>query len=292
MKVAGFTIARNVVKYDYPILASIQSVLPLCDHFYIGVGKSDDNTLEVLRAIGSPKIVIFETEWDESLFKGGKILAFETNRVIDLIPREFDWLFYIQADEVVHENDHEEIKSQMQLHASNANVDGLLFKYRHFYGSYDYLADSRAWYKREVRIIKNNPAIRSFRDAQGFRKNGEEKVNAIAINAYINHYGWVKHPTKMLEKIQGLASNWTHSKSIGEIADSGSFDYSKIDSLAKYIGTHPKYIQERIKSQNWKFDTDISKKNFKSLRYRLLMFIESLTGYRIGEYRNFKIVKS
>lgn len=292
MKVAGFTIARNVVKYDYPILAAIHSILPLCDKFYIGVGKSEDNTLELLKSIDSSKIVLFETEWDESLFEGGKILAQETNRVIDFIPKDFDWLFYIQADEVVHEADHDEIRSKTLKYASNGNVDGLLFNYRHFYGSYDYLADSRAWYKREVRIIKNDPNIRSFRDAQGFRKDGEGKVNVVAINAYINHYGWVKHPTKMLEKIQGLASNWTHSKSIGEFGDSSSFDYSKIDSLAKFEGSHPKYIQGRIDAKNWQFDTDISKKNFKSIRYRFLMLIEKLTGYRIGEYKNFKIVKS
>ncbi len=30
MKVVGFTIIRNAVKYDYPVVEAITSVMPLC----------------------------------------------------------------------------------------------------------------------------------------------------------------------------------------------------------------------------------------------------------------------
>ncbi|MCA6415291.1 MAG: glycosyltransferase family 2 protein, partial [Cytophagales bacterium] len=73
MKVAGFTIVRNAVKYDYPIVEAITSVLPLCDEFIVAVGNSEDNTLDLILAINSPKIRIIHTIWDDSLREGGRV---------------------------------------------------------------------------------------------------------------------------------------------------------------------------------------------------------------------------
>jgi len=81
------------------------------------------------------------------------------------------------------------------------------FKYLHFYASYDYTGDSRKWYDREIRIIRNDKAIRSHRDAQGFRKNGQ-KLHVKEIEAYIYHYGWVKHPQQQLIKIDNFGKLW------------------------------------------------------------------------------------
>ena len=36
MKVVGFTFIRNALTYDYPVLESIQSLLPLCDEMVVG----------------------------------------------------------------------------------------------------------------------------------------------------------------------------------------------------------------------------------------------------------------
>ena len=38
MKVSGFTFVRNVVKYDYPVVESIRSILPVVDEFIVNVG--------------------------------------------------------------------------------------------------------------------------------------------------------------------------------------------------------------------------------------------------------------
>lgn len=291
MKVTGFTIARNVVKYDYPIKEAILSVLPLCDEFVVAVGKSEDETLGFIKEIESSKIRIIETVWDESLSAGGQLLANETNKALDAISDDTDWAFYIQGDEVIHEKYLPNIKDAMQKHANDARIEGLLFGYLHFYGSYDYVADSRKWYKREVRIVRKRADIRSFRDAQGFRKNGIKKINVAEIDAAVYHYGWVKHPDKMLAKMQGVARNWAiDAKKEAEILSSESFDYSTIDSLKRFEGTHPQVIQERINEKNWTFEHDISKKKYTKFRYKILMKIEEWTGYRIGEFRNFKII--
>jgi hypothetical protein len=44
---------------------------------------------------------------------------------------------------------HSTILDAMQLYKDNASVEGLLFNYLHFYGSYKYVGDGRAWYSKE-----------------------------------------------------------------------------------------------------------------------------------------------
>ena len=183
MKVCGFTFIRNAIKYDYPIVEAIQSILPICDEFIVAVGNSDDDTLGLIQNISTDKIKIVETTWDDSQRKDGKVLAIETNKAFKNIPKDADWCFYIQGDEVIHEKYLPIIKKGMEKHQENKLVDGLLFKYLHFYGSYDYVGDSSQWYNHEIRIVKNNPNIYSYKDAQGFRKNDNEKSIPMDLDA-------------------------------------------------------------------------------------------------------------
>lgn len=104
MKVSGFTFVRNAIKFDYPIVEAIGSILPLCDEVIVAVGKSEDNTLELIRSINDPKIKIIETIWDDTLREGGRVLAEETNKAFDAIDSKSDWCFYIQGDEVILSN--------------------------------------------------------------------------------------------------------------------------------------------------------------------------------------------
>ncbi|MDR2385065.1 MAG: hypothetical protein LBD80_05310 [Tannerella sp.] len=288
MKVSGFSFIRNALKYDYPVVEAILSALPLCDEFVVAAGKSDDATLQLLQNIGSPKIRIIETVWDDSL-KNGETLACETNKAFQAVSADADWAFYIQGDEVLHERYHGIVREEMMRWKDDALVDGLLFHYRHFYGSYDYVAIAPHWYRNEIRIVRRNKNIYSYRDAQGFRKDNNKKLNVKKIDACIYHYGWVKHPCNMQQKIKGFIR--LYRSEIGEnIMKSSEFDYSGIDVLARFEGTHPEVMQDRIRRINWKFDHDISSRKNLSLKYRFKMFVEKYMGYRIFEYRNYKII--
>ena len=103
MNMSGFTIIKNAVINDYPIVEAITSILPVVDEMIVLVGKSDDDTLGLIRSIGDPKIKIHESIWDPNLRKGGAVLAVETNKAFALIDPNSTWAFYIQGDEVVHE---------------------------------------------------------------------------------------------------------------------------------------------------------------------------------------------
>ncbi|MBL7866083.1 MAG: glycosyltransferase family 2 protein, partial [Cyclobacteriaceae bacterium] len=144
MKVSGFTIIRNAVLLDYPVVEAIRSILPLCDEVVVAVGKSEDNTRELVRSI-DPKIRVIDTVWDDTQREGGRVLALETDKAFAGIADDADWCFYIQADEILHESYLEVVSRAMKENMHDKQVEGLLFKYRHFYGSFDYVASSWNW---------------------------------------------------------------------------------------------------------------------------------------------------
>jgi glycosyltransferase involved in cell wall biosynthesis len=289
MFVSGFTFVRNAIKFDYPVVEAILSILPICDEVVVAVGNSDDGTLGLIQRIDSPKIKIIETVWDDSLRKGGQVLAVETDKALAAVSPDADWCFYIQGDEVVHEQYLPIIKQAMQENLSQKQVEGLLFKYTHFYGSYQYVADSFKWYRREIRVIRNTGKVRSYKDAQGFRTVDNQKLNVKLIEAYVYHYGWVKPPEIQREKMKSSIKFWANEEETNSLKPQlDSFDYSEIDSLSHFEGTHPKVMQERIERVNWMFDFDIKVKRL-SFKNRFRIAIEKLMGWRIGEYRNYRI---
>lgn len=290
MFVSGFTFIRNAVKLDYPVVEAINSVLPLVNEFIVALGNSEDQTRELIQSIGDPKIRIIDTVWDDHLRTGGQVLAIETNKALDEVSEKADWAIYIQGDECLHESDYANIRTAMERWKDDTRVEGLLFDYLHFYGSFDFIADSRNWYRKEIRIIKPVQGVRSYKDAQGFRIENR-KLGVKPINARVYHYGWVRHPKFQMAKQLEANKYWHDDQWIQERFDpSTQFDYSKIDSLAKFGGEHPEVMKNRIKGMNWEFSTDPTQKNF-GLKNLLLHKLENLTGWRPGEYKNYRIVK-
>lgn len=290
MFISGFTFIRNAIKYDYPIVEAISSILPLCDEVVVAVGNSEDGTRALIENIGSPKIRIIDTVWDDSLREGGRVLAVETQKAYGAINPQADWCFYIQGDEVLHEDSIPAVKQAMLAYKDDTKVEGLLFDYVHFYGSYDYVGASRRWYRREVRIVRKRKGIESYRDAQGFRIDGR-KLNVKHCGGTIHHYGWVKPPDKQQAKQHAFHRLWHGDEWLEEnVGNANEFDYSQIDSLAHFTGRHPAIMQPRINSTNWHFSYDPTKGIKTPLKYRLTGLIERLTGWRIGEYKNYRLL--
>jgi len=291
LKVVGFTFIRNAIKYDYPVKEAIRSILPVCDEVIVNVGNSDDATENLIHDIDPEKIKVFHSTWDESLIAGGRVLAAETDKAYARIPKDADWCFYIQADEVIHEKYYDAIISAMEKYKDDKKIEGLLFRYLHFYGSYDYVGDTRKWYSHEIRIIRKDESIHSYRDAQGFRKNGG-KLNVAEIDAYVYHYGWVRHPQYQMKKVLGFEKLYHSGNMANRISkeETDHFDYSDIDSLTRFTSSHPEVMKQRISEKNWAFEHDISRKNF-TLKGRILHWIESVTGKRLFDYRNYNIIK-
>ena len=289
MKVSGFTFVKNALIYGYPVVESILSILPICDEVVVAVGKSEDDTLGLIEKIGSSKIRIIKTVWDENVREGGRVLAIETDKAFREIANDSDWAFYIQADEVLHEKYLQPIRSRMEELKEDTSVDGLLFKYLHFYGSYDYVGSSLRWYQNEIRVIRNDSSIYSYSDAQGFRKDQNKKLLVKPVDACIYHYGWVKDPRTMQAKQKNVNKYWHDDQWIDEhIVKVDEYDYaSNITSLARFDGTHPNVMRERVRNSNWKFEYDISKNRF-TFKEKSKMFFEKYFGLDFN-YKNYRL---
>jgi glycosyltransferase involved in cell wall biosynthesis len=287
MKVSGFTFVRNGVKYDYPFLESINSLLPLCDEVVVAVGESEDDTLKRIKSLHSQKIRILETVWDESIRNGGTILSQQTNLALDHIAG--DWAVYLQADEVLHEEEYLNIKEAMVRFKDTREVEGFLFGYKHFYGSYNYIGHSRRWYRREIRIVRPNIGVRSWGDAQGFRINGK-KLHVKLIDAAIHHYGWVKPPEIQQLKQKTFNRLWHSDEWINQhIGAASEYSYKQGGKLTKYEGTHPSVMTDRIRNQGWTFNYNPVNVR-QPLKEKILDAVESQCGWRIGEYKNYIMV--
>lgn len=288
MKISGFTVIKNGVLMGYPVLQSIRSILPAVDEMVIGVGHSEDGTKELIQSINDPKIRIFDSFWDPTKTKGGLMLSEKTNEALDQCQN--DWCFYVQADEVLHEDDLPKIRAAVEKYDSKPEIQGLLFDYIHFYGSYSTIATSRKWYRKEVRMVRKSTGIRSHNDAQGFRVNGEKPVVA-PVDARVFHYGWVK-PPKMMGQKSKLLDRWWHGDKRDK--DYDNFEYAKQYGLRNYTGTHPQVMRDLVAAQDWKFDPSRRLSDWTSKDLNLLAsdLFERTFGHRIGEYKNYRLIKN
>ncbi|MES2764645.1 MAG: glycosyltransferase [Bacteroidota bacterium] len=294
MKISGVSFVRNAIKLGYPVEESLRSLLPVCDEIVVAVGNSDDGTLELVKSI-DPKIRIIETVWDDSKREGGRVLAEQTD--IALKEATGDWCLYLQADEVLHEEDYDKIRPEFLKSDKDKNVEALIFRYKHFYGSYEYIGGGRQWYRREIRAFKNTGNVVSWGDAQGFRKknpNGEiEKLKAKQTELQIFHYGWVRPPKAQQLKQQAFQRLYHDDSWLEEnISKDDEFDYDSAYELEVFGGKHPEIMRERIEhDREWTQRFDFKRVKKKPILVKITDEIEKRTGWRIGEYRNFTEVK-
>jgi glycosyltransferase involved in cell wall biosynthesis len=238
MKVSGFTFLRNGTLLGYPYIESLKSLLSVCDEVVVAVGKSDDDTLERVRAIGDARIRVIETTWNEDMKDRGYVYA--QQKMIAQFNCSGDWAFYLEGDEIIHEEDAPKIRAAMEKHLANSEVEALVFDYHHFYGCPDLVAKSPAWYRRAPRIIRNT--IRSWAPDGLFwvvmhqNKRGRYP-NAALVGCPIYHYGHVRSSEKMNEKIRQVSRYWNHTPK--------AHDYSQIDAsiLQPFKGKHPDIVQ-------------------------------------------------
>ncbi len=288
LKISGFTFVRNAIKYDYPIVEAIESILPLCDEVVVAVGDSDDGTLDLVRTVGSPKVRIVETIWDDALREGGRVLAIETDKAFRAISPDADWAVYIQGDEVLHEDGLDALRAAMLRWRDDRRVDGLLLDYRHFYGSYDYVGAALHWYRREVRIVRNDPTIFSYRDAQGFRRRPNEKLGVKQVAATIHHYGWVKHPRAMQGKQASFNKYWHDDAWMKHhVPEVEEYAYDGKEPLRRFEGTHPAAMRRRVAAMNWRFEGNPAAVPLRT-KDRLKLAVEAVIGWRPGEYKNYR----
>jgi hypothetical protein len=287
VKLSGFTIVRNGVKLDFPIIASIKSLLPICDEVVVNVGKSEDDTLDVVRSIEDPRIRILESDWDMRI--KNQVLADETLRAMQAC--RYSWGIYIQADEVLHESGAELLARAVQEHDRDRRVEGLLVKYLHFYGDLETIALNRRWYRREVRAVRLDPAldIRPYQGAQGFRVGPNfRKICARLTQAQMFHYGWARPAQALRTKreVSQVLYPWSKDREAGRPL------LPWFPGLRPFRGTHPAVASEWVQQRRQDPERHVEPPHFEAehLRFYASDVIERLTGARVFEFRNYKLV--
>lgn len=299
MKISGYTYVRNGLQFSYPFIEAIKSALPVVDEFVVVLGDSSDGSREAILNLLSPKVKIVDTVWDLSMRVGGKLFAQQSN--LGLAAASGDWILHLQADEIIHEKDADRLRRLIVEYNEYPAVEGLLFPFLNFRGDYSHIVTGRSRHRFEIRAFRSNPRVRAYKDSQGFRKftsndayeEGEkgEKLNVVKIDVPIYHYSHVRPPQLMQEKAKFFDHFYTtdselekrHKKEIVE------YDYNDVDRLSVFSGTHPAVMKPIIDAMDWEFKYDPSKSK-SSLRHRLLNRLEDITGWRIGEYKNYKLL--
>jgi glycosyltransferase involved in cell wall biosynthesis len=291
MQVSGFTFLRNGQRLGYPFVASIRSVLPLVDEFVIALGPCDDDTEKMLRDLGEPKIRIVPTQWNECLRSDYSVkgFVFGQQKSIALFNCTGDWAFYLEADEVLHENELPKIRAAMEKHLDNEHVEALAFDYLHFYGNKNTIAWSPGWYRSEVRIIRNTiPAWSSeslfFNVVVGHKKSRHPR--AAHTGATIFHYGWVRSEAQMNLKSASVLKFW-NNRALETV------DYSKIDAgvLKLFTGKHPRVIQDWLPKAEGIFQADPNHQlTAREKKHRRMMKLENLLGVQFSK-KHYRLVR-
>ncbi|MCX6256656.1 MAG: hypothetical protein NTW49_01940 [Bacteroidia bacterium] len=305
---------KNADKLYYPVKESILSVLPIVDEFIVALGDCDpgDKTREIIESIASPKIRIIDTVWDTIKYPDGTENAHQT----DIAKNQCtgDWLFYVQADEVIHEKYLEIIIDRCRKLLYDKEVEGLLFDYVHFWGDYNHFQNAHNWYRREVRIIRNDPDIHSWLDAQSFRRiplfdglqyrrvENTYKLKVAKVNAAVYHYGWVRPPRVMRKKSVIMDSIFHGEEKAGlmNVNKTEDFDYGPLDRVPVFMGSHPAVMKNWINTFDWNEllqysglpDKNREAHKHERMKYKVLTWIEQnlLGGNRIGEFKNYRLL--
>ncbi|WP_051420582.1 glycosyltransferase family 2 protein [Helicobacter pametensis] len=297
MKISGFTFLKNGNILGYPFRESILSILPLVDEFIVNVGESEDDTLEQILDLAQehPKIKVITSTWCEKMTSKGYVYG--QQKMIAQFQCSGDWAFYLEADEVLHEEDLPKIRSAMEAYLEDDEVEALAFSYRHFYGNAHTYASSPAWYRSEVRAIKTS--VRSYAPDGLFwvvldKSNKKGRYpRAVLANATIYHYGWVRSEEKMTLKHSKVSKYWKHKPNV--------YRYDQIDwkVLCLFEGKHPKVMQKWLEENTDDFDSEIifkancnRKLTSRERRHRFLMILEKLFGLDFSSKHYIKLDKN
>ena len=284
MKVSGFTFLRNGQMLGYPFIASIRSILPIVDEFIIALGPCNDDTESMVRALGDPKIRIIPTTWNERLRSDYSVkgFVFGQQKSIALYNCTGDWAFYLEADEVLHEDELPKIRAAMERNLGNERVEALAFDYLHFYGNQNTIDWSPGWYRSEVRIIRNTiPAWSSeslfFNVVVSHKQSRYPR--AAHTGATIFHYGWVRSETQMNLKSGAVHKYW-------EDAPAPPVDYAKIDPavLKLFTGTHPQAVQGWLPAAAGIFQADPDHQlTAREKKHRRMLWLENKFGLKFNK---------
>jgi len=264
VKISGFTFVFNAIRFDYPVVESIKSILPIVDEFIVNVGPDEDGTRSLIESIGDPRIKIVQSRWNPNLDTGGYLFAQQTN--VALFNCTGCWAFYLQADEVVHEEDLALIMEYADKYQEDDRVEGLAFWHLDFWGDYNTILNVYPYRgQRRCRLIKPHRFVLSRGDAAGFTvhpkyKERGRRIRVVDTGARLFHYGQVRSEQTLQKKWQSRQKYHSERRLKNQSID--FYKYFPRQFVAPYQGTHPEVMADRIKK--YPVSLDLSSPSWRS----------------------------
>ncbi len=290
VKISGFTFIRNGNALGYPFVASIRSLLPLCDEMIVNVPRSTDGTLESVRAINDARIRLLESDWDDHERTGDPILRRHTDLALEQCTG--DWCVYIQGDEVLHEQGIPAMRAALGRELNNPAVQGLLVDYTHFYGSYWTYACSFGWYPQEVRVVRRAANIRAAGGAQSFRTTDGQKLRVKHSGGHYFHYGHALRPDVARRKCSSLASIYHNDDAMKEFAWRPERFYEDDQTVKPFTGTHPAVMRDLVAAADWTYTSRNPLVRFRRKYFwnDVAYLVKCCTGISLGVHKNFRLI--
>lgn len=232
--ITGVTLIRNGNQLRYPWKLTIKSLLATCDKVIVNCDPTDDNTFEELKLIAGyhPKIKIFLSRWDMSNTGNGSMLATEVNKVLPQVDTE--WIMYLQADELIHEDDAEYYKNLTSTVPPQISQIEMLRTY--------------FWGRLNQRYTPNEIYLgRLFR--LGTHIVGGDGMHLVRLmgevyrsNKMIYHYSRMGTEQEITERVRNLDRLFHDEK---EVALMKPFSYNDVppNDVMIWEGSHPKDIK-------------------------------------------------
>lgn len=219
-------IIKNGITQGYPFWESLKSCLPFANEIVISEGNSSDETATYINKFASiygsasgngPTIRLFRDEWTKGQSGNGEIISIISEK--NMRRCTYNWIYYLQADEIVHEGNVDFIKSIASKNSRRYNA--VEFYFWHFLGSWNPVKSGAA-YHEAIRMVKNNPKIKLMGDGWTFEGDVSPVCKSVNVPHPLFHLGWVfphNCDQKHLEHGKIYAQNSQYQKVASEAKD-------------------------------------------------------------------------
>jgi len=165
MSISVVFVIKQGISQGYCFWESLQSCLPFADELIISEGFSTDGTYEALLQFQNKyenrlSIKIYREEWTEESYHG-EAIRLVSEVALSMATKE--WHYYLQADEVIHEDNIHFIKSVSKL-----KYNSISFRFFHFNRAW---VPSKEGYKEAIRMVRGGKDIKLKGDAYTFEGN-------------------------------------------------------------------------------------------------------------------------
>lgn len=269
MHVTGVLSVRAAVELGYPFVQVVESLLSLCDRVCFSYDPEfpddADKIMELesrLGIEGEGKVVYDKSSWNMDNNDKGSEIAWQMDMAIfsQLIRSDTrtDWFVVLQADELLHEKDAEDLRDFMKN--ASPDIDGFALERLYFWK--DGKTIRKDWCHDLVRVFR--PFRRKFTGGDGmFTYPGDDVVpgKTPKLHHKIYHYSRVGDPKTISKRVRNLDTFFHDEKDLVKEEDLPEYDFGfrqydnyRVDEeipeaeaeLIEFKGVHPRPIAKLV----------------------------------------------